>query len=737
MTAVESNRMPWRWACALAVVALLLHTPALGRLPLLDDWWVVPRVVEHGAPEPWPKTGDGSAIALGARAAGEQVPPPYMSRPALWAVWRAVDAVCGGIDSRALHAAAWLSHALSTFLLAHLLAGLVSRRAALLSALLFATASHGLQAVTWIAAGGDALATTCILVACVAARRLGATFGRAALSEIVLVAAACAALLFKESSIALFPLVVFVAVDAGIGRRRTALVVLSLSTAAVVAAVVRMEDVRVGGIAWPTWEAVVNTPWNVGGLLRQAAAPVLSDGSTMSVEPWTVAVRRVVAVLLVALPIVYGVVRGEARDRRRIAAGMVIGVVALLPTAWVVLVHATDVRTNFFGRLTYAPWIGVLYALAVGWSVLETRWRRVAWVVAFALLAHAGWSLFEGVRHEAHVDRRVATRLDAVAAIEPSEATVVVVDPHAFDGGLPLLGFGVEDAFSGAFGRRRREVVWTPDRESLARSSRRSRLRSPYAIVDFTSSDTPTVTIASSSVPLPTLGVQPITELSARDPAGPIASGPVLGIRVRGRALGKAVVTTWFADAGVFNVSVPTTPGHGEWFIDAPEDVAWTSASAVDHVRVEGLAPGAEWEWRVAPPRTEVRVVSTSSEANPPRLEARVPSGTTKVVLRWRFLVIDGPLREWAASWVEAPVRRLSTIDGMDLVVVAPSWDERIGFAGAGEAMTWKEAVGVLRRRDARSAAGLQFEVKAIPVLDGRFGEPSAWRLGYLRVSPP
>lgn len=737
MTPVESNRMPWRWAFALAVVALLLHTPALGRFPLLDDWWVVPRVVEHGAPEPWPKTGDGSAIALGARAVGEEVPPPYMSRPALWAAWRTIHGLCGGIDTRALHAAAWLAHALSTFFLAHLLAGLVSRRAAFLSALLFAIAAHGLQAVSWIAAGGDALATTCILAACFAVRRFEGDLGRILIADVVLVTAASAALLCKESAIALFPIVGLAAIEAGLGRRRMVLVAASLSVAVGVAAVVRLEDARVGGIARPTWEAIVNTPWNVGQLLRQAAAPVLSDGSPMAVESWTVPFRRGVGVFLVAMPILFGIVRGASRDRRRIAAGLLFAVVALLPTAWVVLVHPTDIRTNFFGRLTYAPWIGVLFSVAVGWSILEAHARRVAWCLAFALLAHAGWSMVEGMRHEAHVDRRVGARLSAVAAIEPQEATVIVVDPHAFDGGLPLLGFGVEDAFSGAFGFRRRDVVWIPDRESLARSSRRSRLRSPYAIVDFTASDTPAVTTTSTPVPLPTLGVQPITDLSARDPAGAIAPGPVLGIRLRGRALGKAVVTTWFTDTGVFNVSVPTLPGHGEWFIDAPEDGPWVSASAVDHVRVEGVAPGSEWEWRVAPPRTEVRAASPSSEAGPVRLEAHVPSGTTKVVLRWRFLVIDGPLREWAASWVEAPVRVLSTVDGMDVVDVVPSWDDRIGFTGAGEAMTWKEAVGVLRRRDARSASGLQFEVKVIPVRDGRFGEPSAWRLGYLRLPSP
>jgi hypothetical protein len=92
---------------------LLVHTPVLHRQPLLDDWWVVPRVVDHGAPEPWPHTGDGSAIALGARATGEAVPPPYMSRPALWAAWRAVVHVGGAIDSVALHALAWLAHAVS------------------------------------------------------------------------------------------------------------------------------------------------------------------------------------------------------------------------------------------------------------------------------------------------------------------------------------------------------------------------------------------------------------------------------------------------------------------------------------------------------------------------------------------------------------------------------------------------------------------------------------------------
>lgn len=737
MTPVESNRMPWRWAFALAMAALLLHTPALGRFPLLDDWWVVPRVVEHGAPEPWPKTGDGSAIALGARAVGEEVPPPYMSRPALWAVWRAIHASCGGIDTRALHAAAWLAHALSTFLLAHLLAGLVSRRAALLSVLLFATAAHGLQAVSWIAAGGDTLATTCILVACLAVRRLEGALGRTMVAEVVLVAAASAALLCKESAIALFPIVGLVAIDAGLGLRRMMLVAASLSVAVGIAAVVRMEDARVGGIAWPTWEAIVNTPWNVGQLLRQAAAPVLSDGSPMAVESWTVPFRRGVGVFLVALPILFGVVRGASRDRRRIAAGLVVAVVALLPTAWVVLVHTTEIRTNFFGRLTYAPWIGVLFAVAVGWSILEAHARRVAWCVAVALLAHAGWSMVDGMRHEAHVDRRVEARLSAVAAIEPQEATVIVVDPHAFDGGLPLLGFGIEDAFSGAFPQRRRDVVWIPDRESLARSSRLRSLRAPYAAVDFTASDVPVVSVVSESVPLPTLGAQPITDLSARDPAGRVAPGPVLGIRVRGRALGKAVVTTWFTDVGVFNVSVPTTPGHGEWFLDAPEDVTWTSASAIDQVRVEGLAPGAEWQWRVAPPRTEVRVVSTSTSERPVGLEAHVPSGTAKVVLRWRFLAIEGSKREWVGSWVEAPTRRVGVVDGMDVVDIAPAWTDRIGFAGAGEAMTWREAVGILRRSGESGATRLQFEVKVVPVVDGRFGEPSAWRLGYLRLPSP
>jgi hypothetical protein len=51
--------------------------------------------------------------------------------------------------------------------------------------------------------------------------------------------------------------------------------------------------------------------------------------------------------------------------------------------------------------------------------------------------------------------------------------------------------------------------------------------------------------------------------------------------------------------------------------------------------------------------------------------------------------------------------------------------------------MTWREAVGILRRSGESGATRLQFEVKVVPVVDGRFGEPSAWRLGYLRLPSP
>jgi hypothetical protein len=211
----------------------------------------------------------------------------------------------------------------------------------------------------------------------------------------------------------------------------------------------------------------------------------------------------------------------------------------------------------------------------------------------------------------------------------------------------------------------------------------------------------------------------------------------LVGVTLRGRALGKAVVTTWFTDAGVFNVSVPTLPGHGEWFVDVPEESGWWTAAGVDQVRMEGLAPGAEWAWRVAPPKTEVDVVAADAGSSPPILEARVPSGTTRVVARWRFLVVDGASRAWVASWVELPATPVVAGSETDVVRIAPSWSDRVGFAGATEGMTWREAVALLRGKERRGPPVLQYEVKVIPVRDGRLGEPSAWRLGHLRLTSP
>ncbi len=735
--------MSWRFAIALGGLAFLLHFAVLDRGLLLDDWWILPRVVQHGAPEPWPVTGDGSAIALGSRYLGDPVPPPYMSRPLLWWTWQWISDPAAPIPIRTLHGLSLVAHVASTILLARLLGAWVSSPAAAMGATLFALSPGGAQAISWIAAGGDVLSLPLVLLGAIALTRVNSDGRHSVWTYIWVIIMSAAAVLMKENVSALLPtLLAVTAFSSTKGARLQNVLYASLAImfAVGIAAQIGGSDAGIAVVQNLRWATVFNIPYNVAQLFLQCLVPINLVLPPSGIDPPYVLTLRWIGASLVGLLLVLGFVAGS-RDRRwGIVTCLILFLVALVPVCAVVVVEAQTIRTNFLSRLVYAPWCGVIVALTLAFdaiSSLSARW--VARVVFVNLILASFVALIHVRSNERFTDACVERRVAALASTTP-ETTSIVVDPHVFIAGAPALGFGVEEAMSGNFASPRRHVVWTPDIESLGRAKGLTAALGPIKVFDFTADPlgfAPAVMdVRTDRVAVPSAGRQPVTDLLALDPARPVAPQGILGIRLYGRSLGSALVTTWFSGGRAFSVAVPVIKYAEEHIVEAPQDLEWPLMASLDRVRVEGLALGSEWEWVQSSPAPPLKIADMGDASRPPRLVATVPGGTASLTTLWRFYVRQGDQIAWATAVREVPCPPgMSTSPTRD-VVISPGIDEPIGFAGSSTEMSWKSAIAALTGLESGgiTRSMQQFEVKVIPRGIGVVPNPSPWAIGHIRL---
>jgi hypothetical protein len=472
-----SNRAKTTALPAGLVVFLAATLPHLWTLKLEfahDDYTVVasaPFVLgaTRVAPRPFAASADPE-IAAPKESTAALARQSYLHRPAASAWWCALVELGGGVAKRTIfRTAALLVHGLNAWLLFRFLKRFLPSAAAATGAAWFGFAASAHQAITWVAATGDLLATTLTLaglaLACASAARAGLLGALGTAAAGLLTGLSFAA---KESA----PPLMAVAFLAFLATARPTFGRASLALATGAFVVLLTTASRYFHLGDPIPRYPIERPFDLDVVLRlpallgQMAVPYNRAAAFQGLEPIAIEAARAFgaadattfARLLAAgcaAPVVLGTFVVGARRFAGFLGALVATGVLLLPASWMTFRDGGD---YVYSRNVYqaAPALAAVLAFGVaGWS------RRGAATLALvsaplALLAA------DGVVHAARVERSAAdairTRLDsleAIVAAEPSGTRIVAVDPlDGIDGaGVPLVGVGYPWAFSPIFGR--------------------------------------------------------------------------------------------------------------------------------------------------------------------------------------------------------------------------------------------------------------------------------------------
>jgi hypothetical protein len=407
----------------------------------------------------------------------------YSFRPALWAVLWALRGIAGDpVRPIVFHGFFLAAHALASLLLFRILSARLGALAGLVGGALFAILPGGIQAVSWITAGGDQLAVLFMLAAAVASDRALRT--RSALAIAGCGVATFCAVASKESAVMLLPglALLWLIPPASAAPSRGPRIALAFAAASGVAGAWALRAWAFGSWSPRYWGGAPRPQWwqlrALPTALRGFLVPWVADGDVAS--PWsvaglrgfglddatTLAVLTGAAVAAVLLPIVVALVLSDGRRRAAllaVAAFLLFVVLPVLP-----LTNATGLGLS---RALYqaALVLSALVACAVGAPRPRTVWR-VASVAPLILLSA------DLLAHTARAELRMASRIhDARAdlarlAAASAETRLLLIDPPEWIGNVPFVGAGLADAVCPPFGKAPKGPLVWPAAETLRRS---------------------------------------------------------------------------------------------------------------------------------------------------------------------------------------------------------------------------------------------------------------------------
>ena len=395
----------------------------------------------------------------------------YSFRPTLWAALFALSRMGAlGTQPWLFHLAFLLAHATTAWLLYRLLRVRIDAPAAAIGALLFGILPGGIQAATWISAGGDLLAVLFALLACCATDRHMAK--PSAINLGIVAAAVASSCMAKETAIVLIvpAFVLLFAAPPRDSAQRSRLLpeILLAALLGLVAAWAtrawylseilprywRGEPVRLSqlsllprvilGYLLPWDPTCVPTPYHVTLLTHVNAAPY----------------SLVVAAVLI--PIGCALSFGSWRTR--------LAVLALTATFSVVLLPLLPiVRPDGLGmsRACYPASAALGAALASTLSGLRRALPRIMLAAPFGILCldvH-----FAIAKAEVMTAREISGARRDYEALDDSSACSIMVEPPSWKGTIPFLGSPFLMADCPPLGRRFSVPSLWPRRDTLNR----------------------------------------------------------------------------------------------------------------------------------------------------------------------------------------------------------------------------------------------------------------------------
>lgn len=633
----------------------------------------------------------------------------YSYRPALWATLLGLKRLSGPHpEPWIFHAFFLTAHAFASVLVWRLLGSRAGPAAALIGGAALAVLPGGIQAASWVAAGGDQLAVLFMLLAGVASDRVLRERSTPALVACG-VAVACATLA-KETAVALLPALALLWIAPPAGAPRSGGRIAGLAVAAGAGALVAW-TLRASALGTWTpmyWSGEWTSPLGAIGrlptALRGFLVPWHAPGATPDLDP--VVPRALSALGLGAegargaftvlvcgafvLPVALGFLFATACRRVTMLALLALGLLVILP---VLPVTADDgVEAS---RALYPS--SLILAVLEGCAAREIAARGPRWPIAFAPLFVLSLDLLV---HVARTERFVAglirtARSDLRAVLDCGDgARVLLITPPEWIRSVPFLGERAAASVSPPFGDPCRVPLSWPTAERLKWCPPIREDPAPFRVLEWDGHG-----IRDRHPPL--AAIPPLAPALEQDRADPGLFRPASAIPPRGLAGIRIEVDAGPGERASGTVQIRAgdhtrdvrfdSTGNQALVLPVPDDAfdeAWLRVPSVDSVRVVGARLSRAPVLVLTFPPIAIQRPETGrlSMASPPMIAFRTdaPAAGFRITIAW--LEDAGPL---ALSWLMSAAAGADG-QGAFAFVADGLCDVRLGGRDAGR-RTWSE----------------------------------------------
>ena len=516
------------------------------------------------------------------------------------------------------------AHALASFLLFRLLSARLGTFAALAGGGLFAILPGGIQAVSWVTAGGDQLAVLFMLLAGAAGDRTLRTGSRAALAACA--AAAFCAVASKETAVVLLPALAFLwAVPFSGARLRPLRAFAPCVAAGIGASAAWIVRSLVLGIWLPEyWTGARLEPshWrDLGTALRGFLIPwslVADPGAPAPVAAQVlgrlgVAADRLVPVLMalaagsILVTLAIAAVRGSSGRRAALLVLTALLLVALVPV--LPLVGKTGLALS---RALYqaAILLAALVATAVG---IPGRGRGLALASILPFVILSADLLGCVARAEARIAKQIGVaRADLAGFVESRPGTCfIVVQPPSWIDNVPFLGCDLAASAAPPFGSAKRAPLPWATPALLPRCPWLKSERDPVQLLEWSEGRVRPRGPELAAIP----DALPALEPDGADARlyrvrGPVTPRAVSAVRIVSPKSAPSASGRVILSAGTKSMTLPfQSVTSGPLVVTVPESAFeddWFAQPSLASVRVEGLTVEVLPELLPAPPPVDV-----------------------------------------------------------------------------------------------------------------------------------
>lgn len=531
----------------------------------------------------------------------------YSYRPVLWAVLWAIQKLFGGhAEPWIYHLFFWCTHAAASWLLYRILRVRLGPIAGVVGGSLFAILPGGIEAASWVAAGGDQLAVLLMLVTGILSDRVlrcGSWLGVALCG----VCTFCA-LSAKETAVAMLPALglFWITRTPRAPFRRLAALALAAAAGVALAWTLRAHALLTWFPEYPNGQRA-----NVVPLEKLSTAflgfflPWDTDSAPEGIAPASVALLRsldfeddavlstlvIATTLAVFLPLAIGFGCATRRQRFAMIALAASLVLVMLPVLSLIMPRGVGLSRAFYpASLMFSALVG----LALHEATARSRWA-VAAIAPLAFLFVDSFVFFARVEvSNAATIHSVAAEFDRITAAG-STTPLIVGEPPVSVGSRPLIGPGQTRLASPPFGHAEHPPHFWLNRGTLRRCPAITAYASAIRILEWKGGDLVPLGEPLAAIPGELPALEPDrADLSLFRPRTSVPTRAIAGIQIDLAAAGVEPIgiVTWIAGRETRQVRFDAT-GTGSRVVSIPDeafDETWFREPTLEAISVHGVS---------------------------------------------------------------------------------------------------------------------------------------------------